>query len=186
MFLKVFFLKGVRSRVWQGLAIWSRMFLFDKVSDYYARNNIRAIIVQSNWKLHFSADSWLFAQTEKTERCRWNVVSVVRALDVENVKGEWITTQYESINNVRLVQIEIFCRRQIKGCLTLYHTIPTFYDLENIVGKRENAGNQHFLLFPQCFLPFPKKISVFDSHLNCHLQTLSIWTGLKFWHLVKS
>ena len=23
--------------------------------------------------------------------------------------------------------------------------------LENIVGKGENAGNQHFLLFPQCF-----------------------------------
>ena len=23
---------------------------------------------------------------------------------------------------------------------------------ENIVGKGENAGNQHFLLFPQCFL----------------------------------
>ena len=25
---------------------------------------------------------------------------------------------------------------------------------ENIVGKGENAGYQHFLLFPQCFLPF--------------------------------
>ena len=41
-------------------------------------------------------------------------------------------------------------------CLTLYHTIPTFNDpekegLENIVGKRENAGYQHFLLFPECF-----------------------------------
>ena len=23
--------------------------------------------------------------------------------------------------------------------------------LENILGKGENAGNQHFLLFPQCF-----------------------------------
>ena len=28
---------------------------------------------------------------------------------------------------------------------------------ENIVGKGENAGNQHFPLFPQCFLPFPPK-----------------------------
>ena len=26
---------------------------------------------------------------------------------------------------------------------------------ENIVGKGENTGNQHFLLFPQCFLLFP-------------------------------
>ena len=34
--------------------------------------------------------------------------------------------------------------------------IPGFYDpekeaFENIVGKGENAGNQHFLLFTQCF-----------------------------------
>ena len=26
--------------------------------------------------------------------------------------------------------------------------------LENIMGKGENAGNQHFLLFPQCFQVF--------------------------------
>ena len=25
---------------------------------------------------------------------------------------------------------------------------------ENIVGKEENAGFQHFLLFPDCYLPF--------------------------------
>ena len=48
------------------------------------------------------------------------------------------------------------------SALTLYHTIPTFNDLgeklfENIVGKGENAGNQHFLFFPQCFLLFPKQ-----------------------------
>ena len=30
---------------------------------------------------------------------------------------------------------------------------------ENIVAKGENAGNQHFHLFPQCFMPF--KISWF-------------------------
>ena len=27
---------------------------------------------------------------------------------------------------------------------------------ENNTGKEENAGNQHFLLFPCCFLPFSK------------------------------
>ena len=42
--------------------------------------------------------------------------------------------------------------------LTLYNTIPTFIDHEKEAfrkhyGKGENAGNQHFLLFPQCFLP---------------------------------
>ena len=26
--------------------------------------------------------------------------------------------------------------------------------LENTEGKGENAGNQHFFLFPQCFLPY--------------------------------
>ena len=30
--------------------------------------------------------------------------------------------------------------------------------LENIVGKGENAGNQHVLLFLQCFIPFPEQI----------------------------
>ena len=40
--------------------------------------------------------------------------------------------------------------------------IPTFNDLEketfeNNAGKGENAGNQHFLLFPQCFLRFPNR-----------------------------
>ena len=29
--------------------------------------------------------------------------------------------------------------------------ISIFDRIENIVGKGENAGNQHFLLFPQCF-----------------------------------
>ena len=52
--------------------------------------------------------------------------------------------------------------------LILYHMILTFYDLEkafeNNVGNGENAGYQHFLHFPQCFLSFPKQISVFRLH----------------------
>ena len=31
-----------------------------------------------------------------------------------------------------------------------------------MVGKGENAGNQRFLLFPQCFQPIPKIISAFE------------------------
>ena len=45
---------------------------------------------------------------------------------------------------------------------------------ENTVGKGENAGNQHFLLFPQCFLPIPKRIYDFRITLFCRLQVLSI------------
>ena len=35
---------------------------------------------------------------------------------------------------------------------------------ENIVGKGENHGNQHFLLFPQCFLLFPNQTGIFHLH----------------------
>ena len=74
---------------------------------------------------------------------------------------------------------------------TLYHTILTSKDpwkklSENIVGKGENAGNQHFLLFPQSFLSFPRQISIFQSHFFCRLQMLPIWTSLKFCRLVRS
>ena len=34
---------------------------------------------------------------------------------------------------------------------------------ENILGKGENAGNQHFLIFPKCFPPFPPKNSIFSQ-----------------------
>ena len=36
--------------------------------------------------------------------------------------------------------------------LNVAHSIEFFLDsVENIVGKGENAGYQHFLFFPQCF-----------------------------------
>ena len=45
---------------------------------------------------------------------------------------------------------------------------------ENIVGKGENAGNQHFLLFQQRFLLHQRKIAPFQHHSNCRLQMLRI------------
>ena len=57
---------------------------------------------------------------------------------------------------------------------------------ENIVRKGENAGKQHFLLFPQCFLPIPKRISVLKLHLFCCLQMLPFGTSLKICRLVMS
>ena len=54
-----------------------------------------------------------------------------------------------------------------------------------MVGKGENAGYQHFLLFTQSFLPIPKQISIFQLHFICHLQMLSIKTSPKFCRLVK-
>ena len=46
---------------------------------------------------------------------------------------------------------------------------------EKIVGKGENPGNQHFLLFPQCFLLYLRHTSVFQSH-----SFLSSAYGLNF------
>ena len=59
-----------------------------------------------------------------------------------------------------LLKINLFGKE-----LILYHTTPTFNNpekkpFENIVGKGENGGYQLFLLFPQCFLPFSKRISI--------------------------
>ena len=70
---------------------------------------------------------------------------------------------------------------QLRLLMTL-HKKP----FENIEGKGENAGNQHFLLFPQCLLPFPKQISLFKSHLFSRLLMLSILTNPNFCHLVKN
>ena len=58
--------------------------------------------------------------------------------------------------------------------------------LKTLLEKEKKAGNQHFLLFPQCFLLDSKQISCFQPHLFCRLQMLWIWTSLLFSSLVKS
>ena len=53
-------------------------------------------------------------------------------------------------------------------CLEMYSRVLTNLEnksLENIMGKGENA----FLLFSQCFLPFPKQIPIFLPLLCCCL-----------------
>ena len=55
---------------------------------------------------------------------------------------------------------------------------------ENSVWKQKYAGNQHFLIFLQCFLPILKRMFVSKLFLGggC-VQMLSIWTSLKICHL---
>ena len=55
---------------------------------------------------------------------------------------------------------------------------------ENIVEKEENAGNQHFLYFPQGFLKYQRKIEQFESLSNSCLQRLPIWARLKLCNLI--
>ena len=64
--------------------------------------------------------------------------------------------------------------------------IFVFDEAENIVGKGENGGNQHFLLCPQCFLQYPSQNKFqFFSHIYCVVCS-SIWNSLKICRLVKS
>ena len=63
------------------------------------------------------------------------------------------STPFQSLNSTKqqnfgLVQIESICRQE-NECGS--KTEIVFRRLENILVKGENAGNQHFLLFPQCF-----------------------------------
>ena len=51
---------------------------------------------------------------------------------------------------------------------------------ENIFGKGENAGNQHFLLFPKCFLVCQRRIELFEPRSTI---MLSIKTCLQFYVL---
>ena len=50
--------------------------------------------------------------------------------------------------------------------------------------KGEIACYKQFLLFSQCFLLYMVLIFHFKCTLKCRLQFVSIWTGLKFCHLV--
>ena len=66
--------------------------------------------------------------------------------------------------------------------VTLYHTITSFNDtgcmkclLKTLWGKRENAGTQHFLHLPQqCFLPFPKQISLLVTFILSAANTFNL------------
>ena len=58
---------------------------------------------------------------------------------------------------------------------------PTKKPFENIVGKGENIGNQHFLLFPQCFQPFTKQFSNFHLCLSsAHASNLDQSKNMSF------
>ena len=52
----------------------------------------------------------------------------------------------------------------------LYCPCKTKKTLENILGKGENAGNQHFLLFPQRFLSYLTEIEQVEPHGIYRLQ----------------
>ena len=60
--------------------------------------------------------------------------------------------------------------------------------IQSLKTSLENAGNQHFILFPpNMFSTFPIcQNSFFESHFLCCLQMLSIYKNPKFCYLAKS
>ena len=62
--------------------------------------------------------------------------------------------------------------------------IPDFDRVENIMGKGENAGYQHFLLFVQCFqralYPGSSKVGIVSKRVNSLLNDkIQDWSKLK-------
>ena len=89
---------------------------------------------------------------------------------------------------------DLYCRHvKTRACLGKVKSLPhndNFWrapqkSLWKHLGKGENVGNQHFLLFPLCFLPFQRKIEPIKPFWNCRLQMFSIWIRLKFCRPVK-
>ena len=52
-------------------------------------------------------------------------------------------------------------------------------NFENIVAKGKIAGNQHFVIFLQCFPLYQRQISSSELNLYHHLQMLPTWPSLK-------
>ena len=69
--------------------------------------------------------------------------------------------------NLRPVQIQMQMTKKKKCDQKLKFVLGR---LENTVGKRENAGYQHFLLFPQCFqkasIPGSLKVGIVWYRVN--------------------
>ena len=54
--------------------------------------------------------------------------------------------------------------------------ISVYDRVENTVGKRENAGYQHFLLFPQCFQKVSFSVSLIVGIVSYRLKRKKMMT----------
>ena len=93
---------------------------------------------------------------------------------VSSVSQSFDSLQHDNILNV--TKFKAFAEDKFNVAKMM---ISLFDRVENTVGKGENTGCQHFLLFPQCF-PKPSSLGLLGVGLNCCLRLLWIWTSLKF------
>ena len=92
---------------------------------------------------------WGLFITVGDSSCFVSFVSICTSLSVRNV---FDFTFFDSLPNDKIVdwsKLKAFADNKIKA---LEMMIFVFDRVENIVGKGENAGYQHFFFFPQCFL----------------------------------
>ena len=64
----------------------------------------------------------------------------------------WERLTSTKLQNFKMVQLKSFADDSLKVTQMAKFVL---HMVENIVGKGENAGNQHFLLSPQCFQQVP-------------------------------
>ena len=71
----------------------------------------------------------------------------------------WLSYLFNKRQFFRLVKLKAFADN---NSYVAQMMIDVFDRFENIAGKGENAGFQHFLLFPQCFLElsFPGSLTL--------------------------
>ena len=74
-------------------------------------------------------------------------------------------------------QIDTTCKRYFSFC-RLVTTLSWL--LRNIVGKGENAGNQHFLFLPKCFLPYQNTEMIIFATFKLSSVPLNLVESLLF------
>ena len=177
------------------------------VSIYISLNNLLNPFPNKPWFLHVCSIGLLETLREKEKLLVASNFSFSHSVFYLFVEFSAIFIQFEIVvcklcqfgkvqnlsfgKGLKLTRYQAILKLKHPGkrrLLILYRLLTTLYKkpFENIVEKGENAGNQHFLLFQQYFLPLPRQISAFESHLFCRLQILSVWSRSKFCHLVKS
>ena len=96
------------------------------------------------------------------------------ALCCSEIRPHWLTWGEHFL---QMLESSLFTKHGLYGYIfTSRPRVSTTLKkaLENIVGKRENAGDQHFLFFTQYFLSYQRQKSSFKIYLFCRLQIISI------------
>ena len=125
------------------------------------------ILVASIFPYPTKFSKWLFFRVIQTQFCEVKTSTLYHTIPHNSLSRnttqlfitQYHTTLYHAIPHKSLPRNTT----QLFTTQSRLLTTP-LRTLENIVGKGENAGNQHFLLFSQCFLPSQRQISILEPH----------------------